>query len=119
MRAANLALRFALEMAVLAAYALWGASLLDGPLRVLSSVLCVVLATVGWGVLVAPKSQRRLADPGRLVAEVLIVVGAGAALWSAGRPGVGIGLTVVALSNAALVRRWENDVPVQWGEKAR
>ncbi len=118
MKAANLALRFALELAALAAFGMWGAGILDGPLRWLAAALCVVLAAGVWGVLMAPKSGRRLTDPGRLVAEVFFFVGAGAALWSTGRLGIGIALAVVAVGNAVLVRRWEDDVRAQWGEKA-
>ncbi len=63
---ANLALRFILEMATLAALAYFG--------FVTFIPLGVILPVVGilvWGTFVAPRAKKRLEDPARLAVEVV------------------------------------------------
>jgi hypothetical protein len=63
MKSAALAVKFGLEVAALASFAYWGATL---PGAVLSASLAIAapLATAWlWGVLAAPRSTRRLPDP--------------------------------------------------------
>jgi len=112
-----LALRFALELVVLAAYTVWGWDLVTGPLRILTAVLALAVVTSVWGILVAPKSAQRLRDPARLVTELIVFAGAGAALWGVGRPVWGAVLALVAIANGVVVRRWEPDdgLPVNRG----
>jgi hypothetical protein len=73
MRRANLAFRFVLEMIVLVALILWGFAMSDDLLvQLLLAVGSVVIVMAVWGLFVAPKASRRLADPPRLAVEVVI-----------------------------------------------
>ena len=105
-----LALRLTLELVVLAAYAVWGWSLVDGPQRFLTGALALVLVASVWGIFIAPKSTQRLADPARLATEVGVFLGAGAAVWGLGHPWWGGLLAAVAIADAVAVRRWEAEV---------
>jgi hypothetical protein len=99
-----LALRFALELAALAAFAAYGLHAVRGPARFALAAALVLAAAAVWGRWVAPASRRRLADPARLVVEVVFFAAAGAALAATGRGVLGAALAVVAVANAALLR---------------
>jgi hypothetical protein len=99
-----LALRFALELAALAAFATYGLDAVHGPARFALAAALVLAAAAVWGRWVAPASRRRLADPARLVVEVVFFAAAGVALAATGRWLLGAALTVVAVANAGLLR---------------
>ena len=85
--AANLAVRFLLELVLLAALAWWGFTL-EAPLlvRLLAGVAALGAAALVWGRWIAPRARNRLADPLRFGIEtVLWIAGAGAIaqVWSA------------------------------------
>lgn len=105
MRPVNLALRFALELAALAAFATSGLHVIRGPARFALATAMVLAAATVWGRWVAPTARRRLADPARLLVEVAFFTAAGVALGVTGRTVLGIVLTVAAVANAGLVRR--------------
>ena len=69
-------------------------------------VLIAVAVAVFWGAFVGPKSSRRLQDPWRFAAEVVIFAGATAAFAAVDQPVVAAIFAVVALVTAGLVRRW-------------
>ena len=105
MKAANLALRFLLEFAALAAVAIWGAH--TGSTTVVRIVLAVaapLAVAVVWGIWLAPRARRRLADPARMVVELVILVLAVAALAASGYPLLAAGFALVALANGAYLR---------------
>lgn len=104
MRVVNEVLRFVLELLALAAFGYGAAQLADGPLRFGLGAIAVVAAAALWGVLVAPKSSRRLADPARLVVEIVFFAAAGASLAAAGVLALGIVLAVAGVANAVLLR---------------
>lgn len=104
MRAVNEVLRFVLELLALAAFGYGAAQLADGPIRVGLGALAVVAAAAFWGVLVAPKSRRRLPDPARLVVEIAFFAAAGASLAAAEVAALGVALVVAGSANAALLR---------------
>jgi hypothetical protein len=95
-----LALRFALELCAVAALAVGGAELGGVPVAIALPVLGLAL----WSQLAAPKSDRRLADPARLVFELLFFAAAGAGLLIAGRAVLGIVLAGASAIVALLVR---------------
>ena len=105
MRATNEVLRFVLELCTLAAFAYSAAQLGDGPVRVLLAVAAIAAAGAFWGVLVAPKARRRLADPLRLVVEIVFFAAAGLSLVAAGAVWIGVALAVLAIANAILLRK--------------
>lgn len=104
MRPVMLALRFALELAALAGFAVYGLHAVRGPARFALAAALVLVAAAVWGRWMAPASRRRLADPVRLVVEVVFFAAAGVALGVAGRWLLGAALTVVAVANAGLLR---------------
>ncbi len=101
----NLGVRVAVELATLAAFGYWGASV-DGPigLRVSLAVVAPLTAMVAWSRLVAPKAPRRLVGLAALGAELSIVAGAAWALVWSGMGLVGVTLWVVAVGNSFLIR---------------
>lgn len=105
MKAANLALRFALELCAFAALGYWGSQATS------SNLWCTVLAIatpaaaiVVWGLFVAPKARVKVSEPVRWAIELVVFVGAAVALAAAGQMVLGIALGVIAAGNGAIVR---------------
>jgi hypothetical protein len=87
MRAANLGLRFALELAAIAALVTFGFSLeASTAVQVLLALMGAGLFIAVWGRWCAPQSDHRLADPARLALEVVVFAASAAALAAAGEP---------------------------------
>lgn len=92
----NLALRFGLEMAMLAALAWWGIeSGGNTGLKVLLGIGAPLAAMGVWGMYIAPRASRRLSDPVRVAVEIAMFSLAVAGL-------VAIDQTVLAVTLAAL-----------------
>ncbi|HEY2790089.1 MAG TPA: DUF2568 domain-containing protein [Gaiellales bacterium] len=109
MRAANLALRFLLELAALAGLADWGLHTGGGPVRIVLALAAVGAAAVVWGMWCAPKSSRRLPQPGRTVVEA-VVFGLGAAGFAAaGHASAAVVFAVLAVVNWVLLFAWGQD----------
>ena len=109
-RGANLALRFLLELCLLAAVSYWGSQ--SGSNAVVDVVLAIaapVAVGVVWGVFLAPKASRRLPLPGRWLLELAVLGLAVAALAAAGSPLLGAILAAAALLNALLLHIWGLD----------
>ena len=107
MRTGNLALRFVLELACLAALAYWGAgATASDAANVALAILAPLTAATVWGVWSAPRAPRRLSGP-------RLVPGVGVAQLLLRAPGRGRSADprhhpfVLALTNAALLRRPE------------
>jgi hypothetical protein len=101
MAPANDGLRFLLELGTLAAVAYGGWSAGDGWWRWLLALAAPLAVAVVWGRFMAPKSAMRVADPTRLVLEVLIFGSAVVALAATSHPiwaGVFAGLTALHLA---------------------
>ena len=81
MKAANLALRFFLELAALAALAYWGWGV-TWVLAILAPAAWIVL----WATFGSPKARVTLSTTQRIVFEALVFGAAAAALWAAGQP---------------------------------
>ena len=100
MRAANLLLRFVLEVCALAAlgYAGWQA---QGPawVRLLLAIALPLAAAVIWAQWVAPKARKPIPDPLRLVPEWVVFGGATIALAVTGHPVLAALLAVLAALN--------------------
>jgi hypothetical protein len=107
---ANLGVKFGLELASLAAFAVWGASAVEGPGAVVLAVAAPTGAATVWGVYAAPRAQRRLAMPGRAVLELGVFGLACAALAGSGRGTLAAVFGGVAVMNAGLMTalgQWE------------
>ena len=97
---ALLAARFALELAMVAAFARvgWQAGGAMPVSLVLALLLPLAAATV-WGLLLSPKARLTVPLPARLVLELALFAAAAGGLWWAGAPGwalaLGLGELVV------------------------
>jgi hypothetical protein len=94
-KALSLTVRFACELAALVAVGWWGWTVTP----VLGVALPLLVAVV-WGAWIAPKARRRLADPVRLVLELVIFAGATASFVAGGQWVVGILFAVAAVGTA-------------------
>jgi hypothetical protein len=106
-KAGNLALRFVLELCMLAALAYWGYRTGGGPLgRVALAVGAPLLAAVAWGMFVAPRARFKVSEPVRLGVELAVFAAGVAGLAAAGRPALAWALAVAVAINSTLVRVW-------------
>jgi hypothetical protein len=106
----NLAVKFGLELASLAAFGYWGTSNAGGPGAVVLAVAAPAAAATVWGVFAAPRAKRRLAMPGRAVLELGVFGLAGGALADCGRPALAVVFGAVVVVNAGLMTalgQWE------------
>ena len=105
LKAANLAFRFLLELAALAALVYWG---LHTGATLLADVLLAIAAPLAfatlWGLLAAPKAPWRLRDPWRMLFEAIAFALTAAALLDADQARLGGIFLVLALANALAVR---------------
>ena len=102
--AANLAVRFALELALLAALGLWGFGLDAGwAVRAIVGITAPLIVLVIWGLFVAPKGALLLPEPWRVGLE-LVLFGIGClALYRVDQPELAMALGVAALANISLM----------------
>lgn len=102
--AVALAVRFLLELALLAAWG-WGGWKLGGggALGTASAAAAAVAAAAIWGRWVAPRAKRRLAVGPRIALEATVFALAVAAIAVWGSPVLGIALGVAYVIDAALV----------------
>jgi hypothetical protein len=110
MRPLNLALKFVLELAALAAFGYWGASVADGATAVLVAIGLPVAVAVLWGTFAAPRARRRLPLRMRAPFELGVFALAALALWAAGSPTLALAFAAVAAVNALLLTgfgQWE------------
>ncbi len=107
MKAANLALRFALEIASLVAFAFWGSQMSQSPWRLVTLLILPLAAALFWGTFVAPRAKARLDDPTRLTVEIVYFATAAGGVWAVGYPVLALAFFVVATANALAVRAWE------------
>ena len=101
MKAANLGLRFLLELCLLAALAYVGLQV-D---IVLAFVLPLAAALV-WGIFVSPKARYPLSLPGWIAIQVVLFGGAVIGLIVAGSVVLGVVFGIVVAANLALMLLW-------------
>jgi hypothetical protein len=102
-RAANLALKFLLELAAIAALAYWGATAADGVLAVVLAVAASALFIVIWGRFAAPRAGHRLPARSRIALELGLFAVAAIALVLAGSAVLAAAFAVLVVVNAALL----------------
>ena len=100
MRTTALAVRFALELCVLASLAALAAHLPTPPwVKILLGILfCAAGATI-WGMFLSPKRQYEIGTALRLFLEAVYFVGAALILVYIGYPALAIGLVVAAAAD--------------------
>jgi putative lipase involved disintegration of autophagic bodies len=103
---AFLAFRFLLELVTVAVLAWTGASAGGGTaVRVILAIGLPVVLMVIWGVALAPAARRRLRDPARLAAELVLFLGSAAGLAIVGHVLPAVSYALVAAGAALLARR--------------
>ena len=98
------AVRFAAELASLAALITWGVHGVGGALGWVLAIAAPALFAAVWGAFLAPRAPRRLHDPARLLAEVVLFGLAAIALFAADLPVLGAIYAVLAVLGIVLVR---------------
>ena len=110
MRAANLALKFVLELAAIALLATWGSRTGHGVTSVVLAVAAPIAMIIIWGLWAAPRASRRLPDRLRIPLELTIFAAAGVLAYLSGLHVAAIAFGVVAAINAvalSLLDQWE------------
>jgi hypothetical protein len=109
LRAANLAVKFALELVAIGAFAYWGATVTSGPVAVLLAVVTPTVAIALWSRLAAPRSDRRLPLTLRIPFELAVFALASVALFRTSSL-VAIAFLGIVLANTLLLtvlHQWE------------
>ena len=99
----NLALRFLLELAGLAALGLSGFQLFDGPARWAAAVAAPAALALVWMLVIAPKASNGLPSSVReLIGSALLLAAAGV-LALAGQPRVALVFAALVVANTVLL----------------
>lgn len=106
-RAANLAVKFFLELAMLACFAYGGWHLAGGPWRLMAAIGLPLVAVVVWGRWAAPRSLRRLSTVRRVPLEVVLFALAVVALVCSGADVAGAMLAALMVINGVLLTVFE------------
>ena len=106
-KAANLALKFALELAALAAFAYWGTALHGTAVSALAAIAAPLVMIVVWGTFAAPHARHRLAGAIRIPFELAVFALAAGALLAAGARVPAAGLAALVLLNSVLLTRFD------------
>jgi hypothetical protein len=104
--AANLGVRFALEMASLLILGIAGFEATDNALRWVLAIGAPGIAALIWGALVSPKAPSRLSDPQRLSVEIVYFGSATVALVSLGTVPAAFAFASIASSSLILMFRF-------------
>lgn len=100
MKASNDAFRFLLELAGIAALALWGWEVgSPGPLRFVFAVVAPLALIVIWALLVAPKANSPLDPSVRVIVGSGLLLLAAGVLWLAGQPAAALLFAVLIVAN--------------------
>ena len=107
-KAANLGVRFLLELCALGALGYWGVQVGGTTLmKLLLGVGVPLLAAVVWGTFVSPRAPVQLPLALHLLVQLLVFGVAVAALLAVRQPSLAWTLGGVALLNAALLLAWK------------
>jgi hypothetical protein len=109
MRGAALGLKFLLELAMLAAYAATAIALLGWLSGSIAAVVAVAVVGTVWGLWCAPRARRRLATPGRIPLELVLLAGGAVALatWAPVLGAVDAGLIALDAILLTAFRAWD------------
>ena len=102
-----LTLRFLLELGALVALGWWGRGAADGAASIALAVALPLGAALWWGLWVAPRARRRLRDPWRFAAELVLWIPAALALGDRVGAIYAVMFAVVSLAVAVAARRFE------------
>ncbi len=100
-----LTVRFLLELALLAAYAVSVARLVGGAVGWAAGAAAALVVATVWGLLLAPRRRYDASLPVRIAVELVLFAGAASGLWLSGLPGWGVALLGTEVVTLALLRR--------------
>jgi hypothetical protein len=104
----NLAVRFLLELCMLAAVGYWGFKTQAGwLLKILLGIGLPVLIAVLWGAFLAPKATHPLSGVSFLTLELILLASGSVALFASGKPSLGWVYTVTFFVNKMLLVVWK------------
>jgi hypothetical protein len=106
-RAANLVVRFLLELSALAATAYWGFATASGLTQWVLGLGAPALVAVVWGLFVSPKAKVEPPRPAQFAIELLVFAAAAVALVAADQPVLGIVLAALELVSGTLNYVWD------------
>lgn len=115
LKAANLALKFVLELCAFTALAYWGSTTGPVALNVILGIAAPALAIGLWSIFAAPKSERRLPTTQRIAFELAVFAVSVVALAAAGKESAALILGVAMAVNAAGVIGWKQDAAAYVG----
>ena len=106
----NLLLSFLLELSMLFFYGYWAYHLPEPVvLKYTLAILAPALIAVVWGIWAAPKSKYRLANPGRSVLKLILLLTAAALCFTTVQHGWAGWYTGYTLLNVALAFAFKQD----------
>jgi hypothetical protein len=107
-KAANLAVRFLLELCALAALGYWGVQAGQSTwARVGLGIGAPLVAAVVWGTFISPRAAIPVSLPVRLLLELIVFGAAVVALASAGQRTLAWVLALVVVINEVLLSVWK------------
>jgi hypothetical protein len=106
MRAANLGLRFLLELGALAAVGYWGWKTGDGLLGWVLAIAAVGAVVTVWALFVSPKHTIETSKQLAFAIEVAVWLAAGAALYTTGHEAFGLAFAGISMASGALNYVW-------------
>jgi hypothetical protein len=101
LKAANMVLSFIIEVVILLAFGYWGFREFHGFAAWLFGLGVPAAAIIIWGIWAAPKSNKRLKQPGLVILKLVLFGLAGLALLAAGQTVWALILWALAILNQA------------------
>ncbi len=112
-RWANLTLAFAMELAALAALALWGWKVADAAaIKVVAAIGAPLIAAVVWGLFAAPQATFDIPLLA-IITKVAVFASAAAALWNIGYGTTAAVFVLVVVANLMVIRFGQLAMPVE------
>jgi len=104
LRIINLGIRFLLELAALAAFGYWGATLrTSGALRALLAIVLPLAVALLWGLFISPKARYSAGRPGQVGFGLVVFLAAALLLRERGHDAMATGFAVTAVISSALL----------------
>jgi hypothetical protein len=104
----NLAVRFLLELCMLAAVGYWGFKSQSGwGMKLMLGIGLPLLIVVVWGLFVAPKALYPLSGTSHLVLSLALLGSGAVALFASGNPTLGWAYTIILIVNQVLLLLWK------------
>jgi hypothetical protein len=104
LRNINLGVRFLLELASLAAFAYWGATIpASTPVRTIAAIGAPIAVGVFWGLFISPKARIPTGRAGRAGLGLLVFLGAAATLQARGHSPLSLTFAVVSVLSSVVV----------------